>query len=121
LEDQCAVPLREKRGDPVNNVGRDVSSQEGGPKGAGVDVVKTCRDVEEECGDPEFGPLEGPALVSERQAGIKGAEAGEGTALVGVRRPLVRARQDSLTVMTSYGILYIVWRRTMMRKEARES
>jgi len=52
----------------------------------GVNIVETCLDVEEECRDPELGPLEGPDLVSERQADVQDAKTGEGAALIGVKK-----------------------------------
>jgi len=47
----------------------------------GIDIVNTGLDVEQECEDPELGPLAGPYLMSEGQAGVEGAKSGEGAAL----------------------------------------
>jgi len=62
--------------------------QERGPEGGGVDVVEVCFDVEEDGGDLEFGPLEGPDFMRQGEAGVRGAKAGEGAALVGVEHIL---------------------------------
>jgi len=88
LNNQGAYCFREEGGDPVNHVGGDTFGQEGSSKCAGVDVIEACFNVEEECRDPKLGSLEGPDHMGEGQAGVKGAEAGKGTALVWIEEAI---------------------------------
>ena len=76
MEDLGARSFGEEGGDLVNHVGGDAFGHEGGTKGAGVDSVKTCLEVAQECRGAEFRPFEGPDLMSEGQAGIKGLRQG---------------------------------------------
>jgi len=61
-----------------------VSCQKRGPEGGAVEVVEARFDVEEEGGNLEFRPLEGPDLLCLGEAGVQGAKAREGAALVTV-------------------------------------
>jgi len=65
-----------------------MSGQERGPEGGVVDVVEACLDVDEEGGDLEFRPLEGPDFMRQGQAGAQGAKGEVGAALVRVEHIL---------------------------------
>ena len=77
MENQGTGPLREERGDPGDHIGGGMFGQERGPEGGGVAIVEASFDVEKKSGDPESGSLEGPDLVYQEEAGIRGAEAWE--------------------------------------------
>ena len=85
LEDEGALSAGEEGGDPVDHVGRYVPGEQERPKFGRVDVVKAGLYVEEEGGHLQKGPLKGVDLVGEGGHRIRGAEAGEGAALVGVK------------------------------------
>jgi len=82
LEDEGTGPLRQERGYQVDHIGGNVGGQKPGPEGGGVDVVEAGFDVQEEGGDLMSGSLKGFYLVCEGEAGVGGAEPGEGAALV---------------------------------------
>jgi len=60
--------------------------QKSGSKGGGVDIVEASFPVEKKIRNPKSGSLEGPDLVCQREAGIRGAKPWERAALVGVER-----------------------------------
>ena len=85
MEDKGAGALGEEGGDPVDHVGGDVLIEEERPEFGSIDIVKTSFNVEEKGRDRPTRALKGADLMNQGRAGVRGAESGEGAALIWVK------------------------------------
>ena len=84
FKDEVTSSSCEEGGDTVDHIGGYVFGEQAGPELRRVDIVKTSFYVEKEGGYLQEGSLEGSDFVGEGGHRIRGAEAGEGAALVRV-------------------------------------
>ena len=82
MKNQATFAIRKKRTNPGAKIARDSSRAKKGDQGGGGDIIKPPFDVEAAGRGFEARTLNCPDLMSKGGAGIKGAEAREGTTLI---------------------------------------